>query len=272
MLVSDSLFDVILFGALLLASVLDFFCPALQGACTLFVAGAAIYVAAQELCDALAHRNWWTQESLATSLALSMGGFVYYWWRNQSDLALLVLSIGLMMASLMVTISFIAALGTAFKDKSAQPLVGLVLTTGGALALGLLAGLLTILTLNAALAITLAAASGLALWKVREKVKPPARNAMAQSVLPAGVAERPEASPTASPLVNGGAGAEARPTQSLPHPGGRWMIVPQRGTLLDRFLPVLVLGALLFAVLKGAGTALVFPSSSASAFSNSLKK
>lgn len=272
MLVSDSLFDVILFGALLLASVLDFLCPALQGACTLFVAGAAIYVAAQELCDALAHRNSWTQESLATSLALSTGGFVYYWWRNQSDLALLVLSIGLMMASLMVTISFIAALGAAFKDKSPQPLVGLVLTTGGSLALGLLAGLLTVLTLNAALAITLAAAVGLALWKVREKVNPPARNPMTQSVLPGNAVESSAATASVNPLADGSAGAETRAPQPLPHPGGRWMLVPQRGTLLDRFLPVLVLGALLFAVLKGAGTSLLFPSSPASASSNNLKK
>jgi len=268
MLVSDLLFDIILFGVLLVASVVDFLFPVLHGVATLFAVGAATYIAAQELGDALTQRRWWTQESLATSLSLSTAGFIYYWWRNQSDLALLVLSIGLMMASLMVTISVIAAIGAAIKDKSPKPLIGLVLTTAGAFALGLLAG---VLTLNAALTISLTAIISLILWKVRENINPPVQNAMSQGVLSASAADQPNlttAGAATPPAISREAGSEAMAPRPLAHPSGRWMLVPQRGTLLDRFLPVLVLGALLFMALKGAGLSLLIPSSKASASSN----
>ncbi|MBV9867331.1 MAG: hypothetical protein JO316_18395 [Abitibacteriaceae bacterium] len=268
MLVSDLLFDIILFGVLLVASVVDFLFPVLHGVATLFAVGAATYIAAQELGDALTQRRWWTQESLATSLSLSTAGFIYYWWRNQSDLALLVLSIGLMMASLMVTISVIAAIGAAIKDKSPKPLIGLVLTTAGAFALGLLAG---VLTLNAALTISLTAIISLILWKVRENINPPVQNAMSQGVLSASAADQPNlttAGAVTPPAMSREAGSEAMAPRPLAHPSGRWMLVPQRGTLLDRFLPVLVLGALLFMALKGAGLSLLIPSSKASASSN----
>lgn len=268
MLVSDFLFDIILFGVLLVASVVDFLFPVLHGVATLFAVGAATYIAAQELGDTLTQRRLWTQESLATSLALSTGGFIYYWWRNQSDLALLVLSIGLMMASLMVTISVIAAIGAAIKDKSPKPLIGLVLTTAGSLALGLLAG---VLTLNAALTISLTAIISLILWKVRENINPPVQNAMSQGVLSASAADQPNSSTArvvTSPAMSRETGAEVMAPRPLAHPSGRWMLVPQRGTLLDRFLPVLVLGALLFIALKGAGVSLLIPSSKASASSN----
>src|SRR5687768_8526709 len=144
MVVPNLLFDVILFGALLLAAVLDNSIAAFHGGASFLAVGAATYVAAQELSDALTRRHWWTQESLATALSLSTAGFIYFWWRNDSDLALLVLSIGLMMASLMAAIATIGGCGTALKEMSLRPLAGLLLSVMSALILGLLAGLLTL--------------------------------------------------------------------------------------------------------------------------------
>src|SRR5215213_6797112 len=138
MVVSDLIFDAILFGALLLAVLLDSLFPALHGTAFLLVVGAATYVAAQELCDALSRRSWWTQESLATALSLSTGGFIYVWWRNSSDLAWLILSIGLMMASLMIAIATISACSATLREHSARPILGLGLTVAGAYVLGLL--------------------------------------------------------------------------------------------------------------------------------------
>lgn len=260
MILPDLLFDLILFGALLLGIVLDTTIPALHGAASLAAVGAATYMAAQELCDALIRRGWWTQESLATSLSLSLGGFLYFWWRNDSDLALLGLSIGLMMASLMVAIAIIAAFGAAAKEHSARPLGGLVLTMAGSLALGLLAGLLVILlTMEARLEIKiLVVGVSLAVWKLREAVRPPRRNLTHDAV--------PEMAPDAA--QDDAPGTLQAPASALPdvpahalnvHAAGRWALIPQRGTLLDRFLPVLLLGAALFLTIRQAGLSLRLP-------------
>jgi hypothetical protein len=227
MVVPNLVFDALLFGLLIAAAALDSVFPGLHGVASLFIVGGATYWAAQELSDALLRRAGWTQESLATSVALVCGGFVYYWWRNQSDLALLVLSIGMMMSSLMVTISVIAAIGSAFREGQATPVVGWGATMLGSGILGVLAGVV-VYVLGApmeggVLPLKLAAIAGaLILWKWRERTNPPAANPHFQSL-------EAQKSVGVAPTL----------------PPGRYALFPQRGTLLDRLLPILVLGVVM---------------------------
>jgi hypothetical protein len=58
---------------------------------------------------------------------------------------------------------------------------------------------------------------------------------------------------------------------SIEHPGARWTLMPQRGRLLDRFLPVLILGALFFLATQQSGSSLWLPASPAVA-SNDTKR
>jgi hypothetical protein len=236
---------------LVAAAALDYFFPGLHGIATFLAAGAATYVAAQEFCDLLTHRKLWTQESLATALALSVAGFLYFWWRNDSDLILLGLSIGLMMASLMVAISIIGSFGAAIKEGSARPVAGLLLTIAGAIILGCLAGLLALISSPSGK--LWAIGIGIILWKTRENVRPPQPNALSQPPV------APPAEQPASPDLNAAAVS----------PHGRVALIPQRGTLLDRFLPVLILGALLFIALKQTNSSLGLPAAPASADNNS---
>jgi hypothetical protein len=239
MLVPDLILEVVLFGALLLAALLDSFVPGLHGAATFVAVGAALYVVAQEFSSRLEKRGWWTQESLATSLALCTAGFIYYWWLNQSDFALLALSIGLMMASLMLTIAILGSIGSAIRDASATPIVGFLVTFFAAIALGVLGGLL-ILALGRPteqsplwMKAVLIAVSAL-VWKLRQNARPPRSNLTA-----------------AVPTVVVGTAADGsevmveKPSQPVVAPT-QPVLIPQNGTLLDRFLPALVLGALLF--------------------------
>ncbi len=236
MVVTDLIFDLILFGALLIGVVLDSAVPLvfpgveLHGAGLAVAVGAAAYIAAQELADTVARRQFWSQDSLATALALSVAGFIYYWWNNTSDFVLLLLSIGLMMASLMIAISIIAALGQMVRDRSPRPLIGWILTAVGALILGILAGLLT-LEVNPIAKIGVIIA-GFVIWKLREGVRPPDVNAMAQ--------------PPTTPDKSVG----AMPNVLANHAGGRWMLIPRRGTLLDRLVPLLLLGAMFAAAAR----------------------
>ncbi|HEX8833068.1 MAG TPA: hypothetical protein VF719_02645 [Abditibacteriaceae bacterium] len=262
MVVPNLFFDLILFGGLLVAFLIDSLFPQTHGGVTLLVVGAATYLAAEEWCDVLRRAGYWSQESLATALSLSLAGFIYYWWRNASDLAALVLHIGMMMASLMIMISVIAAASATGQEKSVRPIIGLFGVLLGSLVLGLLAGLLVyFLTSPAvpiAIKIVLLAVSA-ALWKVRERLRPPAQNELsigeiAASATPAA----PAATPLQTPFLTASSAttpqsAEAVPARSVPtHPGSRRALVPQRGTLLDRFVPVLVIGALLFVALNHA--------------------
>jgi len=255
MVVPNLLFDVILFGALIAAAVLDSVFPGLHGIATLIAVGAATYIAAQEWCELLSHRNFWTQESLATALSLSTGGFIYFWWHNDSDLILLGLSIGLMMASLMVAISIIGSLGAVFKEASARPFAGLILTIAGAVVLGSLAGLLSLIT--SPISKLLAIGIGVLLWKLRENVRPPQPNALAQ--------QTPLAAPEQTTADNLNAAVVA------PH-HARVAVIPQRGTLLDRFLPVLLLSALLFIAFKQTHSSLGLPAAPASADNHSAER
>jgi len=271
MVVPDLIFDAVLFGALLVAVLLDSTVPSLHGTAFLVVVGAATYIAAQELCDALNRRSWWTQESLATALSLSTGGFIYVWWRNDSDLAWLALSIGLMMASLMVAISVIAAFGTTVREGSPRPLLGSWLTVVGSLVLGIPAGLLT---LEAPVAIkVIVVGAGVVLWKLRESVRPPGQNALSQEALTVGLPTRPVTTPAGegtarTTAASPASGVEAAPRTLIAHPSGRWMLIPQRGTLLDRFVPMLVLGAVLFLATRQLGPGFFGPISPAASASS----
>ncbi|HEX8235523.1 MAG TPA: hypothetical protein VF600_06165 [Abditibacteriaceae bacterium] len=267
MVVPDLLFDIVLFGALLLALLLDNvfpFSPQLHGAATLLAVGLATYVAAQEMSEALDRRKWWAQESLATALAIATLAFVYYFKRNDSDLALLGLSVALMMTALMVLISVIAALGTAWNESSARPIGGLLATVLGALVLGQLSGLLVIV-LSSEVSTALKAVIlvvGAVLWKLRAVVLPPARNGAVgappgnQQTVPASGDTRPGETPNTVLGYDLSTGSPA-------HPGARWALMPQRGRLLDRFLPVLILGALFFLALQQSGSSLWSPASPA---------
>jgi hypothetical protein len=265
MVVPDLIFDVVLFGVLLLAVLLDNVFPQqLHGAASLLAIGTATYVAAQEMCDELARRKWWTQESLATALSLSTAGFIYYWWRNDSDISLLGLSIGLMMAALMVMISVIGAGSATLGNKSIHPLLGLAATATGALCLGLLSGLLIfVLTSDVGQSSILIKAVilgvGAVLWKLRENLRPPMRNEVPLGVatmgnpawpMPTAEGSSSSRSSAASPLASEDSGAAPRAVAA--HPGGRWALMPQRGTLLDRFLPILIMGAVLYITLQRA--------------------
>lgn len=226
-------FDALLFGLLLLAAALDSAFPITHGALSLLVVGGATYWAAQELSDALLRRAGWTQESLATSVALCAGGFLYFLLRNSSDLSLLVLSIGLMMGALMVSISVLASLGAAAKEGSPAPVLGWFATVIAALALGIAGGVLALVLGVDSLALLPLKAGGiggaLVLWKLRESLAPPSPNPHWQE-LSASNSAAPRATPLATPLAA---------TRAAPF--------PQRGTLFDRLFPLLVLGFLLAA-------------------------
>jgi hypothetical protein len=229
MVVSNFIFDIVLFGALLLASVADGAWPQTFGAATLLAVGAAIYIGAQEWCDTLLRWHQWTQEALSTAVALSTLGFIYFWWRNPGDFALLILSIGLMMASLMLAIGVIAAFSAAFKERSAQPLAGLVFTIVGAFVLGILGGVLVLFLGGTASLATKAIVIGVSIfaWKIRETVRPPQANMHAE----------------------GGKAPAAQTDFDLNLPSthtARWALIPRGGTLLDRLVPVLFLSAILF--------------------------
>lgn len=284
MLVPNGLFDVVLFGALLVAAVLDGMFPALHGAASLLAVGTATYIAAQELSTLLDRRGWWTQESLVTSLALCAAGFIYYWWRNQSDFALLALSVGLMMASLMTTIAVISGVGVAMRDSNANSIVSLGLLVIGGIGLGVLAGLLALAlgrTGSDASLIGKIIVVGLAyvVWKLRENMRPPVPNTSANAVMANDISQLSQ--PTTrnlygQPIEAPGAGVSSHvdePTSALedsiespmrapaamPMGAAHAAIVPQRGTLLDRFLPALVLGALLFVLSQQGGRWLAEP-------------
>lgn len=255
MVLPNFAFDALMFGLLLLAAALDSAFPIFHGALSLLVVGGATYWAAQELSDTLLRRVGWTQESLATSIALCSGGFLYYLLRNSSDLSLLALSIGLMMSALMVSISVLAALGAAFKEGKITPITGWIVTAVAALALGIAAGVLALVLGVSSMQVLPLKIGGiigaLVLWKLREKIAPPSVNPHFQDA--AQIAPAPRASAFSNPGAT-----PAAPPLSMPVATARVALFPQRGTLFDRLFPLLVLGFLL-AVLTNNSARLPLP-------------
>jgi len=232
MILPNIAFDALLFGLLLIAAAVDSAFPITHGAASLLVVGGATYWAAQEISEWVLRRIGWTQEPLATSTALCAGGFLYFLLRNQSDLSLLALSIGLMMGALMVAISIIAAIGTALREGQPSAFSGWLFTALLSGSLGVTAGVLAIILGidgTASLNLKIAAIVGaLVLWKLREKLSPPDANPHFTTQTAKAVSPAP--SGLASPRV---------------------ALFPQRGTLLDRLVPLLVIGAIFSFAAKG---------------------
>ena len=230
MILPNLAFDALLFGVLLVAATIDSaFGTTTHGAASLLVVGGATYWAAQELAEWLLRRVGWSQESLATSLSLCTAGFIYFWLRNQSDFALLALSIGLMMGSLMLAISILAAFSATFRDGRPTPLVGWLSTAVLSIALGTAVGFVVLVLGQSGMANLPLKIGGIAgalvLWKLREKLSPPAANA---HYTPAGA-------------------QEVAPPQEQ-----RVALFPQRGTLLDRLVPIMILGIIAIVAARGA--------------------
>lgn len=228
MVLPNLAFDALFWGLLLLAAGLDSAIPASHGAVSLLLVVGATYWAAQELAESLTRRVGWSQEALATSVSTCTAIFLYFWLRNSSDLSLLVLSIALMMGSLMVAISLLAAFGLLLREGRTVGVVGWLATTICSLFLGIGAGLAALLLGLSApdvLIYKLGVIGGaLVLWKLRERLAPPAPNAHAAQIVAHDTAVHP-----------------ARPA-----------LFPQRGTLLDRLVPVAILGVALLAIAHGA--------------------
>jgi hypothetical protein len=224
MIISSVLFDLILFGGLLVAVGIDAAIPGFRGAATLVAVAAALYVAATELSHRLEQRKQWSQEALSSGLALSALFFIYWWWANQSDLSLLVLSIVLMMTALMLTISIIGSVNAAWNQKNPAPFAGFFMTAVGGIILGVLAGPLT-LAIGVAYKIAAIILGGV-IWKTLERLSPAPENATEEKT------------------------AET---------GERWMLLPKGGRSLDRLVPVLIFGALLMIAARQLGQSAPLP-------------
>lgn len=246
MVVRDSLFDALLFGVLALALLADAFFGAHLGVATMLAVGLATYFAAQELSRAIARRGLWSQESLATSVALSVVGYFYYTWQNGADIILVALSIGFMMTALMMMIAGVAALGAAIHGQGLRAIVGWFAEFAGAVLLGCAAGLLVLVLVSEAwawpirfavlmLGCAIALIFGAMQKSVRAKTKSSTRNA--EFAAANALSERAQ---NDAHLPN---------TSSADTPVSGWSPMPQNGSLLHRFVPILLVGALAFAIL-----------------------
>ena len=237
MVVPDFLFDVLLFGLLGVALLLDFLFPqTFHGVATALALALITYSAAGDLSRGLARRGVWSQDSLATSVALCALGFLFFFNRNDADIVLVVLSIGLMMASLMALIAIVACVGACWHERSSAPFAGLLLTVFGALSLGIGAGMLALLlTSNLPIAWRFAlVAFGFVAWKVRGMLQ---KNANLDDPTRA----NDTLNETSSTRLNAREASDVHQNDAQ-----HGWILPTRGTVLDRVLPLLILGALTF--------------------------
>lgn len=212
MILSSLLFDVALFVLMAAAVAMDALVPATHGAATLLVLGFVVFLAAEDAAH-LARRFGWGQESLASGIAVSTFGFIYYWWRNQSDTAATALHICLMLSALMVLIGVVAAFSAAWKDRTASPVLGLIVTKISAFLLGVLGGIaLLFWTSEAPLGLKLAVVgAGFLVWRLR-----------ARGSAPVSTVENETKEETFAPRV----------------------LRPGSGTAFDRAVPLVLLGAL----------------------------
>jgi len=233
MILSDLFFDALMFGALALAIVCDALVPASWGAATLLVLGFYIYLVAEDGAE-IARRAGWGQESLASGVAVSTFGFIYFWWRNGSDTAATALHICLMLSALMALIGIVAAIAAAAHERSARPILGLFATVGIAFAIGALGGVsLLFLTGKAALVVKLAiVAAALVIWLLRARQSAPAAGTVAPST-----------------VENAPASKRNEATNKIAEDAARAprLLRPQTRLALDRLAPILILGALAYA-------------------------
>ena len=132
------------------------------------------------------------------------------------------------MGSLMLAISILGAFSGTFREGKATPLIGWLTTALLSLMLGVAVGF-AVLVLGqsgvAALPLKIGGIVGaLVLWKLREKLAPPGVN---------------------THYVAPGAQEIAPPQEQ------RVALFPQRGTLLDRLVPVLILGIIALVAARG---------------------
>lgn len=211
MILSNLIFDIVLYGLMAVAVAVDALFPVTHGVATLVILGFLVFLTAEDAAH-LIRRIGWGQESFASGIAVSLFGFAYYWWRNQSDTAATALHICLMLSALMVLIGVVAAGGAAWKERSARPVVGLLVTFIVACLLGAAGGLAVLFWTSAgALPVKLAVvAAALAVWRL--------------------------AALRMQPLTPVEVGAEEAAAPRVLRPAG--------GTTLHRALPLVVLGAL----------------------------
>jgi predicted lipid-binding transport protein (Tim44 family) len=155
--------------------------------------------------------------------------------------------------------------------------VSLALLVIGGLGLGVLAGLLALAlgrsgTDASPIGKIIVVGLAFVVWKLRENMRPPVPNTSANAVMANDISQMSQpmtrnvyGQPIEAPTVPARTSAETdeagnsvpvptvadvtapmRAPAAMPMGTAHPAIVPQRGTLLDRFLPALVLGALLF--------------------------
>jgi hypothetical protein len=111
---------------------------------------------------------------------------------------------------------------------------------------------------------------GFVLWKLREKMRPPEQNEVGTIVVAAPEPRAPDRGQGYVPLSSrrDPGNEQVQIAQQALAGGNRVPWIPQQGTLLDRFLPVLVIGAVLFIVLKEARIQSLLPSAPAASASS----
>jgi len=238
MILPNLLFDVVVFGLMAVAVLLDALQPVTSGAATLLMLGFLVFLTSEDAAH-LARRTGWGQESYASGIAVSIAGFVYFWWRNNSDTAATALHICLMLSALMVLIGIVAAFGAALKEKRARPVMGLVVTSITAVVLGAAGGQAILFwTSTATLPLKLAVlAAGFVVSLAASRVgrKPAAATAAATA------ATATSTGTAAHDAVAQVAAAHEAVAHDAAAPR---VLMPAGGTTLDRALPLILLGAL----------------------------
>lgn len=138
------LLDLVAFGSLLVVTLLDPI-PSLAGLPLAVVVGGFAYLTARELVGLLLPNRLESTESFATTYAVIIVGFMYFFRRNDSDLILLVITLALMMGSLMLAIAVIGCMSEKKARSFLQLLVVLFATSVLAGLFGHLAILPTVL-------------------------------------------------------------------------------------------------------------------------------
>lgn len=224
MILPNLLFDIVIFGLMAAAVAVDALLPVTCGGATLVVLGFLVFLSSED-AGHFARKIGWGQESYASGISVSMAGFIYFWWRNNSDTAATALHICLMLSALMVLIGLVAAFGAALKERSAKPIAGLVVTTGLAVVLGLAGG------------------AGILFWTSAANL-PLKLGVVAAAFVVAAAANRLRRPVAAAPAAAGGPAVAGDADLDEPDASAPRVLRPAGGTTLDHTLPLILLGAL----------------------------